>query len=61
LYQETEFEEEGTLEEYRVSYEKSTSKTTDLDLFISYSSFDSTDDAIDYDQTLAGATFRVTF
>jgi hypothetical protein len=61
LYQETEFTEESTLDEYSVAYKKSTSKTTDLDLFISYASFDSTDDAIDYDQALAGATFRVTF
>jgi uncharacterized protein (PEP-CTERM system associated) len=61
LYQETEFTEESTLDEYRVGYERSTSKTTEIDLFISYSSFDSTDDTIDYDQTLAGASFRVTF
>jgi hypothetical protein len=61
LYQETEFTEESTLEEYRVSYEKSTSKATEFELFISYASFDSTDDAIDYDQTIAGAAFRVTF
>jgi hypothetical protein len=61
LYQETEFTEESTLDEYRVGYERSTSKTTEFELFISYASFDSTDDAIDYDQTLAGATYRVTF
>ena len=61
LYQETEFEEDSTLDEYRASYEKSTSKTTDLELFISYASFDSSNDAIDYDQSLAGATYRVTF
>jgi uncharacterized protein (PEP-CTERM system associated) len=60
-YQETGFEEDSTLDEYRVGYEKSTSKTTDLELFISYASFDSTNDDIDYDQTLAGATYRVTF
>ena len=61
LYQETEFTKDSTLDEYRVSYEKSTSKATDLDLFISYASFDSTDDAIDYEQTLVGASYRVTF
>ena len=61
LYQETEFTENSTLDSYKVSYEKSTSKTTELDLYISYASFDSTNDAIDYDQTLVGATYIVTF
>jgi hypothetical protein len=60
-YQETEFTEDSTLDEYRVGYEKSTSKTTDLELFVSYASFDSSNDDIDYEQTLAGATYRVTF
>jgi hypothetical protein len=61
LYQETGFTEDSTLDEYKVTYEKSTSKTTGFDLYISYASFDSTNDAIDYNQALVGAAYRVTF
>ena len=61
LSQETEFTEEGTLEEFRVSYQKSTSKTAGFEIFVSNASFDSTNEANDYDQASAGATYRVTF
>ena len=61
LYQETEFTEDSTLDEYKATYKKSTSQTANFDIYISYASFDSTNDAIDYDQTLVGATYLVTF
>ena len=61
FYEENEFTEKSTLDEYRVSYQKSTSETAAFDIFVSYASFDSTNDSIDYDQSLAGVTYRVTF
>ena len=61
LSQETEFTEKGTLEEFTVSYEKSTSKTAEFEIFVSNASFDSTDETDEYDQVSAGATYRVTF
>lgn len=61
LSQETEFTEKGTLEEFTVSYEKSTSKTAEFEIFVSNASFGSTDETDEYDQVSAGATYRVTF
>ena len=61
LTQETEFNEKGNLYEYTVSYQKSTSENAEFEVFISYETFDSTDDTREYDQTAVGAAYRIAF
>ena len=59
--QETEFDEKGTLEDYTVSYRKSTSEKANFEVFASYETFDSTDNTREYDQTSVGALYRIAF
>jgi len=61
LTQETEFTEDGTLDEYTVSYQKSTSAKAEFEVFASYETFDSTDNTDEYDQTSVGAVYRIAF
>jgi hypothetical protein len=61
LTQETEFDEKGNLYEYTVSYQKSTSENAEFEVFVSYETFDSTDDTREYDQTAVGAAYRIAF
>jgi hypothetical protein len=61
LTQETEFNEKGNLDEYTVSYQKSTSEKAEFEVFASYETFDSTDNTDEYDQTSVGAAYRIAF
>jgi hypothetical protein len=57
LIQETEFDEKGTLDEFTVSYQKSTSEKAEFEVFASYERFDSTDNTDEYHQTSVGAVY----
>ena len=61
LTQDTEFEQDSTLDEFRVSYQKSTSKTAGFEIFASNASFESSDESNEYDQVTAGALYRIAF
>ena len=61
LSQDTEFTQETTLEELSASYQKITSETTQYQLYVSTASFESTNEADEYDQVSAGGIYRISF
>ena len=44
-----------------MSYQKSTSENAEFEVFVSYETFDSTDDTREYDQAAVGAAYRIAF
>jgi hypothetical protein len=59
--QETDFDETGDLYDYTVSYIKSTSEDAEFEVFAGYETFDSTDNAEDYDQKSVGVEYKIAF